>query len=87
VGRGISFSPVNGKIREVHIDLKAMWQAIVELDVRCVLSFIGVLKLETIILIEALQMALSGFRYRRVIGVEGELGLKLSCDTENIAER
>jgi hypothetical protein len=51
------------------------------------LSFIGVLKLETIILIEALQMALSGFRYRRVIGVEGELGLKLSCDTENIAER
>src|ERR1700760_357733 len=86
VGRGISFNPVNGEIREVHIDLKAMRQAIVELEVRRVLSFIWVLKLETVILVEELQMALSGFRYRRVIGVEGQLGVKLSSDTEYEAE-
>lgn len=86
VGRGVSFNPVNGQIREVHIDLKAMRQAIVELEIRCVLSFIWVLKLETVILVEELQMALSGFRYRRVIGVEGQLSVKLSSDTEYVAE-
>jgi hypothetical protein len=87
VGRGISFSPVNGKVRKVHIDLKAMRQAIVELEVRCVLSFIWVLKLETVILIEGLQMGLSGFRDRRVIGIEGQLGVKLSSDAEYGAEQ
>jgi hypothetical protein len=87
LGRRIPFSPVNGEIGEVHIDLKAMRQAIVELEVRCVLSAIGVLKLEAVILIEELQMVFSGFRHRRVIGVEGQLGLKLSSTIEYVAER
>jgi hypothetical protein len=60
MGRGIPLSPVNGEIREVHIDLKATRQAIIELEVRCVLNSIGLLKLQTVILIEELQMALSG---------------------------
>jgi len=80
--RSVPFSLVNGEIWKVHIDLEAIREAIVELEVRCILSSIGVLKLEAVILIEELEMALFEFSDGCVIGIERELGLKLPSDTE-----
>jgi hypothetical protein len=74
--------PVNGEVREVHIDLEVMRQAIVELEVRGILSSIGVLKLESVIFIEELQMALSRFRHCCVIGVERLLAMELPSDAD-----
>ena len=64
-----------------------MREAIVELEVRCVLGSIGLLKLETVILIEKLQMDLFDFRHRRVVGVKRQLSLKLPSTTEYAAYR
>jgi hypothetical protein len=51
------------------------------------LSSIGLLKLETVILIEKLQMALFDFRHRRVVGVKRQLSLNLPSTTEYAAYR
>jgi hypothetical protein len=64
-----------------------MREAIIELEVCCVLSSIGVLKLETVILIEELQMTLFELRNRRVVGIKRQLSLKLPSATEYAAYR
>ena len=74
-------------MRDVYIDFEAMWKAIIELEVRGVLSSIGFLQLKAVILIEELQMALSEFRYRGIVGVKRQLSLELPSTTEYAAYR
>ena len=53
-----------------------MRQAIVELEVRCILPRIGVLKLESVIFIEKLEVPLSRFSDSGVIGIKRQLSVK-----------
>jgi len=55
-----------------------MWQAVIQLYVRCVLPLVGVLKLEGIVFVEELKVPLSWFGDGGVIGIKGQLSVQLS---------
>ena len=53
-----------------------MRQAIVELEVRCILPLIGVLKLESVIFVEELEVPFSTFGDCGVVSIKGQLSVK-----------
>jgi len=61
-----------------------VWQAIVELEVHCILLQVGVLKLKSVILVEELEVPLSAFSDCGVVGVKGQLSGKPPTDAARV---
>ena len=87
MGRGISFSPVNGEIREVHIDLKAMRQAIVELVVGRILFDVGVLKLEGVQFVEELEVPFPSLGHCGIVSIKRQLSKQRLPDGDRARQR
>jgi hypothetical protein len=64
-----------------------MRQAIVELEVRGILRLIGVLKLESVIFVEELEVPLSTFCDFGVVSIKGQLSVKPRGDAEHTSQR
>lgn len=64
-----------------------MRQAIVQLEIGCVLPNIRVLQLESVILVEELEVPFSSVGNSGVIGIKRELRVKLRAEAEHTHKR
>jgi len=85
-GRRASWSSVDGEIGDVHIYFQVVGQAIVELEVGCVLIEIRVLQLKSVVLVEELEVQLARLSDPGVVGVEQQLGVERFADAKQAGQ-
>ncbi len=87
LGGSISSGALDGQVGGIQIQFQVVGQAVVELEVGGVLTDVGVLKLEGVVLIEELEVPFSAICDAGVICVEGELGAQGRAEAEQTSQR
>ena len=79
--------PQDGEIGDIEIEFQFVRQAIVELEIGGVLPDIRVLKLQSVIFIEELEVPFSSVGDPGVIGIKRQLSVLLLAEAEHTGKR
>ena len=78
---------LDDEIGDIYIEFKIVGQAIVELEIGGVLTDVGILKLEGVVLIKELEVPFPPFGHPGVIGIERQLRVQRRTEAEQRGQR